>query len=51
MQELQKFIKTAVHFYLANEVNFFLWGGGGGGGGGGRGRGRGKNEQTITFSG
>ena len=32
MQELQKFIKTAVHFYLANEVNFFLWGGGGGGG-------------------
>ena len=34
MQELQKFIKTAVHFYLANEVNFFLWGGGGGGGGG-----------------
>ena len=34
MQELQKFIKTAVHFYLANEVNFFLWGGGGGGGAG-----------------
>lgn len=30
MQELQKFIKTAVHFYLVNEVNFFLWGGGGG---------------------
>ena len=28
MQELQKFIKTAVHFYLANEVNFFLCVGG-----------------------